>query len=297
MGQVQEAGGAVSEREPRLYWWKEAIIIVAFYTVYSMVRNQFGSARMAAEGVPRQAFNNAMRVIEAEARLGLFVEQTIQEWFLQLPRWTIQFWNSFYGTAHFVVTIGVFVVLFRRRPDVFPLWRNTLAAMTALAILGFALFPLMPPRLLDEPCPPVAYGAACIVDHPAREAHGRADGTFGFVDTLAEYGGPWSFDSGGMARLSNQYAAMPSLHIGWASWCAFACWPLARRRWVKAAVLLYPAATLFCIVVTANHFWLDGVGGLIVLAGGFAFGWTMQWFHRRRLARRDGVLAASDARP
>lgn len=292
---VEGASGTVRERVRRLYWWKEAIIIVAFYTVYSMVRNQFGSARVTEEGVPRHAFNNAMRIIEAEARLGLFVEQQIQEWFLELPRWTIQFWNSFYGTAHFVVTLGVFVVLFRRRPDVFPLWRNTLAAMTALAIVGFSLFPLMPPRLLDEPCPPTAYGGACIVDHPTRGSEGRADGTFGFVDTLAEFGGPWSFDSGGMAKLSNQYAAMPSLHIGWASWCAFAIWPLARRRWVKAAVLLYPAATLFCIVVTANHFWLDGVGGLLVLGVGLLIGWAMHETNQRRLDRHHAAASAASA--
>jgi hypothetical protein len=136
--------------------------MIAFYTIYSLVRNQFGSARIVEEGPPQQAFTNALRVIEWENSINLFVEQRIQEWFLAFPNWTIQFWNSFYGTAHFVVTLGVFIVLFVRRPDVFPLWRNTLAFTTALAIVGFSLFPLMPPRLLDEPCPPEAYGAACI---------------------------------------------------------------------------------------------------------------------------------------
>ena len=57
---------------------------------------------------------------------------------------------------------------------------------------------------------------------------------------------------------------MPSLHIGWALWCALAMWPLLRRRWQRVAVILYPLATLFCIIVTANHFWLDGVGGLVI---------------------------------
>ena len=61
--------------------------------------------------------------------------------------------NTYYGTAHFFVTLGIFILLFKRRPDVFGQWRNTLAAMTGLAIIGFVLFPLMPPRLLDAPCP------------------------------------------------------------------------------------------------------------------------------------------------
>jgi hypothetical protein len=270
----------------RLRWWKEALIVGAFYVVYTVVRNQFGSERLTEEGVPNQAFTNALRIMRWENSLNLFVEQRIQDWFLEFPRWIIQFWNSFYGTAHFVVTIGVFIVLFLRRPDVFPLWRNTLAFTTALAIIGFVLFPLMPPRLLDERCPPADFGGECI-QTPLRRELGvidPEDGTwsFGFVDTLAVYGGPWSFDSGGMAQLSNQYAAMPSLHIGWATWCAFAVWPLLRRRASRVLVLSYPAATLFCIIVTANHFWLDGVGGQLTLAAGFGLGWALHVFTQRR---------------
>ena len=156
----------------------------------------------------------------------------MQSWFLPY-RLFIQFWNTYYGTAHFIITLGVFILLYVKRADVFPQWRNTLAAMTALAIIGFAWFPLMPPRLLDEPCPipaeiaeaidaRVSYGGACIPSDL------RPEGGFGFVDTLAEYGGPWSFDSETMASISNQYAAMPSLHIGWSTWCAIALWPLLR---------------------------------------------------------------------
>ena len=139
---------------------------------------------------------------------------------------------------HFIVTLGVFVLLFLKRRDVFPQWRNTLAAMTALAILGFAFFPLMPPRLLDEPCPandPTSYGGACIYTSE------RPEGGWDFVDTLAEYGGPWSFDSETMASISNQYAAMPSMHIGWSTWCAVAVWPLLKRRWMKALVIAVSA--------------------------------------------------------
>jgi hypothetical protein len=270
------------ERQHRVFWWKEALIVAAFYAVYSWIRNLFGSNNIAADGVPDQAFTNAERVIEWQLWMGLYHEQTVQSWFLPY-RWFIQFWNTYYGTAHFFVTLGVFVLLFVKRADVFPQWRNTLAAMTALAIIGFAWFPLMPPRLLDEPCPrddPTSYGAACI------ESDLRPEGGFGFVDTLAEFGGPWSFDSEAMASISNQYAAMPSLHIGWSTWCAIAIWPLLRRRRTKALVLLYPAATLFAIVVTANHFWLDGIGGLVVFGVGALIGWGLHRWNQERLDRK-----------
>jgi hypothetical protein len=182
--------------------------------------------------------------------------------------------------------------------------------MTALAIIGFAFFPLMPPRLLDKPCPwpeegvptqPAlhdegSWGGECIDSDLRGE-----DDTFGFVDTLAEFGGPWSFDSETVAEISNQYAAMPSLHIGWSTWCALAVWPLLRRRWTKAAVFLYPAATLFCIVVTANHYWIDGVGGLIVFVGGVAIGMGLHRWNQDRLDRawhrRMLALTSEEAAP
>jgi PAP2 superfamily len=284
--QVAETSTA-PERQHRVYWWKEAIIVAAFYMVYSWTRNQFGSNKIAADGIPDQAFTNAIRVIRWETAINLFHEQTVQAWFLPY-KWFIQFWNTYYGTMHFIVTLGVFILLFKKRRDVFPQWRNTLAAMTALAIIGFAFFPLMPPRLLDEPCPatdPSSYGGACI------ETSERPPDGWGFVDTLSEYGGPWSFDSDTMASISNQYAAMPSMHIGWSTWCAVAVWPLLKRRWMKVLVALYPLATLFCIIVTANHFWLDGVGGLLAFGVGAMIGWGMHRWNQDRLDRRHIVMS------
>lgn len=273
---------SASKREHRLFWWKEVLITVAFYLAYSWIRNQFGSNAITDDGIPAVAFANAERIIRLELWIGLYHEQTVQSWFLPYD-WFIQFWNTFYGTAHFIVTLGVFVLLFVKRNDVFPPWRNTLAAMTALAIVGFAYFPLMPPRLLDEPCPATvdaSWGGACIPSN-IRPTEG-----FGYVDTLAEYGGPWSFDSEAMAAISNQYAAMPSLHIGWATWCAIAVWPLLRRRWAKVAAPLYPAATLFTIVVTGNHYWIDGIGGLVVFVVGALAGWGLHRWNTDHLDRR-----------
>ena len=160
--QVAEEAPA-PERQHRVFWWKEALIVAVFYVIYSWTRNQFGSNKIAADGVPEQAFTNAERVIHLERWMGLFHEQAVQSWFLPY-RGFIQFWNTYYGVAHFVVTLAVFVLLYVKRADVFPQWRNTLAAMTALAIIGFAWFPLMPPRLLDEPCPIPADVAEALSD-------------------------------------------------------------------------------------------------------------------------------------
>ena len=102
-----------------------------------------------------------------------------------------------------------------------------------------------------------------------------------------------------MQDISNQYAAMPSMHIGWSTWCAVAMWPLLRRRWQRAVVFLYPLATLFCIIVTANHFWIDGLGGLVCFAVGTLAGWGLHRWNQRRLDRKHlaalGIPEHADA--
>ena len=231
-------------RRSKLRWWKEVLYIAVFYGVYSFIRNTQGSATVSAE----HAFSNAREVIDVERALGLYFEEGLQQAFLD-SRWFIQLWNLFYGTFHFVVTIVALVLLFRRFPARYPRWRNTLAATTGLALIGFATYPLMPPRLL-----PASYG---------------------FVDTLRVYGGLWSFESGPVAQVSNQYAAMPSLHFAWSAWSALVLYPMLRRPWSRALVALYPAATTFAIVVTANHFWLDAAGGALVLGVGSLVGFRL----------------------
>lgn len=273
----------VSERDHRLFWWKEALIVGVFYAVYSWTRNQFGSNRLSIDPTtgnprPEQAFHNAERVIRFERFLGLFHEETLQDWFQPFD-WFMRVMNVYYGIAHFAVTICVFIVLFIKRKPVFPQWRNTLAAMTALAIVGFALFPLMPPRLLDKACVD-DYGGRCIESSLRPEGGG-----FGFQDSLSVYGGTWSFDDKGMADISNQYAAMPSLHVGWALWSAVALWPLLRHRWQRIVVLGYPLLTMFSIIVTANHYWIDGIGGLVVFAAGAVIGWGLHRWNQERLDR------------
>jgi PAP2 superfamily len=99
---------------------------------------------------------------------------------------------------------------------------------------------------------------------------------------LAKVGGLWSFDSGTMQAISNQYAAMPSLHIGWSLWSAVVLWPLVNRRWWRALLVVYPLLTLLCIVVTANHYWIDGLGGVATLFAGYGIARAVSTMWPRR---------------
>jgi hypothetical protein len=228
---------------PRLYWWREVLTIGIFYGVYTLVRN-FGIASDATA----EALRNAKQIIRIEEALSSFHEKAIQDAFIEWT-WFIKFWDVFYGSAHFIVTIVAIVWMFRRAPERYPVWRNTLAVTVALALVGFTIYPLMPPRLLDN--------------------HGL---NYGFVDTLQEVGGLWSFNSGTMSKISNQYAAMPSLHFAWSTWCACVLVPMIKPLWGKALMAMYPVITVFCIVVTANHYWIDALGGGIVLLIGYLVG-------------------------
>ena len=189
----------------------------------------------------------------------------------------VQAANVFYGTAHFVVTLGVFLLLYLKRKDVFPQWRNTLAVMTAVAIAGFALFPLMPPRLLGAPCS--EFGGACIGSGLRPEVGRSASST----------PSPCTADHGRSTPrgwpTSPTSTPMPSLHIGWATWSAIALWPLLHRWWQRAAVLAYPVLTMLVIIVTANHYWIGAVGGLVIFAVGAVVGWGIHRWNQDRLDR------------
>ncbi|HEX7275960.1 MAG TPA: phosphatase PAP2 family protein [Acidimicrobiales bacterium] len=246
-----EPVAAVDPARRGLRWWKEVGMILAFYLVYSVIRNTQGSAVVSEA----RALRNALQIIRWEKALGIYHEEAIQQRFLGWDGF-IEFWNLFYGTFHFVVTIFALVFLFRRFPARYRRWRNTLAATTALALIGFATYALMPPRLL-----------------PA---------SHGFVDTLRAYGSLWSFDSGAMNKISNQYAAMPSLHVAWAAWCTLVLFPAVRSWWAKALVVVYPVCTVFAITVTGNHYFLDAVGGLVVLGVGIVVGFAIAAALQRR---------------
>ena len=194
-------------------------MVIVFYLVYSIARNRFGSQRVEIGEEPLHAFNNAIRIIDWERALNLFHEQTLQAWFLDFTVF-LQFWNTFYGTAHFVVTAVAFVWLYRARPGAVPALAQRARGHHRARHRRVLAVPVMPPRLLDSSD---LYGGARF--EVAQDIE-----PYGFVDTLKVEGGPWSFDSGAMQKLSNQYAAMPSLHIAWSVWCVLVMWQLTRSR-------------------------------------------------------------------
>ncbi|MES9523091.1 phosphatase PAP2 family protein [Streptomyces capoamus] len=220
-------------RRPRL--WFEILLIAVSYWLYSLIRNAVPEQRA-------EALRNADWIWRAEHTLGISVEQSVNH-AVNSVSWLIVGMNYYYATLHFAVTIGVLVWVYRWHPGRYAATRTVLFATTGVALVGYYLFPLAPPRLM-------------------RGGH--------FVDTVTVHHTWGSMASGDLKHMSNQYAAMPSMHIGWSLWCGLTVFALASVPWARMLGLLYPAATLLVIVATANHFWLDAVGGMLCLAFGFA---------------------------
>ncbi|MEV0123516.1 phosphatase PAP2 family protein [Streptomyces sp. NPDC050703] len=220
-------------RRPRL--WFEILLIAVSYWTYSLIRN-------AVPEQKAQALRNADWLWNLEQHLGIAVERSVNH-AVDSVTWLIVGMNYYYATLHFVVTLGVLVWLFRAHPGRYAATRLVLFATTAVALVGYYLYPLAPPRLMNDST---------------------------FIDTVLVHHTWGSMASGDLKNMSNQYAAMPSMHIGWSLWCGLTIFALASVPWAKVLGLLYPVTTLVVIVATANHFWLDAVGGMICLAFGFA---------------------------
>lgn len=235
-------------RRPRL--WFEILLIAVSYWTYSLIRN-------AVPEQKSQALRNADWIWRAEQHLGIAVEQSVNH-AVNSATWLIVGMNYYYATLHFVVTLGVLVWLFRSHPGRYAATRTVLFATTAVALLGYYLYPLAPPRLMNGQ---------------------------DFIDTVLVHQTWGSMASGDLKHMSNQYAAMPSMHIGWSLWCGLTIFALASAPWAKILGLLYPTATLIVIVATANHFWLDAVGGMICLAFGIAVAWAWYGAMPHRLPR------------
>ncbi|MEU6327189.1 phosphatase PAP2 family protein [Streptomyces sp. NPDC047049] len=241
-------------RTPRLRF--EILLIAVSYWTYSLIRN----------AVPEQkakALRNADWIWQAEHSLGIAVEHTVNH-AVNSVTWLIVTMNYYYATLHFIVTIGVLVWLYRWHPGRYAAARLALFATTGIALTGYYFYPLAPPRLMP-------------------------DG--GFIDTLVNHGTWGSLASGNLASMSNQYAAMPSMHIGWSLWCGITIALLAGPLWCRALGLLYPATTLLVIVSTANHFWLDAMGGVLCLAFGFVVASVWYGTLPHRLSRVSPVTA------
>ncbi|MFJ3301921.1 phosphatase PAP2 family protein [Streptomyces sp. NPDC086549] len=248
-------------RRPRI--WFEVLLIAVCYWTYSLIRNAVPEQRGAA-------LRNADWIWRTEHRLDIAVEESVNHT-VNSVSWLIVGMNYYYATLHFVVTLGVLMWLYRSHPGRYAATRLVLFATTGVALVGYYLYPLAPPRLMNG---------------------GR------FVDTVMVHHTWGSMASGDLKHMSNQYAAMPSMHIGWSLWCGLTVFALAKMPWVRVLGLLYPATTLLVIVATANHFWLDAVGGVLCLTFGFTVAglWygTLPYALPRVVARGTGGTLLPD---
>ncbi|MBC6461595.1 phosphatase PAP2 family protein [Actinomadura sp. HBU206391] len=223
---------------PRL--WAELLLIAVCYGAYSVVRNLVPTQHAAA-------MQRAHEILEAERALHLDFEFAVNQFFVD-TRWLGVTANYYYATLHFIVTIGVLVWLYAWHPHHYVTYRWLLFGTTITALIGFWFYPLAPPRFLP-----------------------------GYVDTVVAFNTWGLYDSSPIATVSNQYAAMPSLHTAWSLWCALAVITIVRSRWVKIVAAGYPIVTVVVILGTSNHFILDAVGGGAVLAGGYVLTQTLTW--------------------
>jgi membrane-associated phospholipid phosphatase len=189
---------------------------------------------------PAEGYANALDLIDLQRRLGMAVtrvEIPMQEWVLRRDG-LIDFFNFYYRNFKSALYLSVVLCLVLRPERFMPIFRVFLIA-TVIALPMYALYPLAPPRLMAD------YGYA-------------------FVDTLAVYDGVKSSSDG--AGGANQFAAMPSMHIGWttiaAMWLAAAI-----PRWRIGLIVGLLHVTLMCVtvVVTGNHYLLDNVAGFAVV--------------------------------
>ncbi|MFJ3924230.1 bifunctional glycosyltransferase 87/phosphatase PAP2 family protein [Streptomyces sp. NPDC090022] len=212
----------------------ELLLIRVGYSLYSHIRAAAPNSRAVAEG-------NGSQILSIERALGIDIEHAVNHAVVGIG-WLEGFFNFYYTSFHFVIPLAILAVLYWRRPGDYRWARASLGLATVLALIGFWLYPLAPPRLMPG---------------------------LGFIDTVH---GPQDLANpqyGAMTAISNQYAAMPSLHFGWSLWCGIVIVVLAPKAWQKLLGVLHPLITVCAIVATANHWVLDAVGGAAVVAAGF----------------------------
>lgn len=235
------AGGPDTRAGQRRRLIRELLLVAGLFAVYK-------AGRLLSTDRTDEAFRNAGRIWDAERLLHLPGEGAVQR--LLLPgtgpgagagggagEVLVHAANTYYAAVHFPATALFLVWLYLRRPAHYLWTRRVLTAVTGAALALHLAFPLAPPRMLAA-------------------AH--------LVDTAQVYG-PAVYRSAPEAdTLANQFAAMPSLHFGWALMLAVGMIAATRSRW-RLLWLLHPLATLLVIVGTANHYWLDAVVATVLL--------------------------------
>jgi len=238
----------------RPHWWIEILLVWSIYQAYSYVRNLGGK-----ETAP--AMLNGEHILDIEKALHIDVELTLNRWLHDNP-WLENLAALHYHTLHWWVTIGVAVWLYCTNRPGYRRASLVLALTTIIALVGFYLIPTAPPRMFD-----------------------------GYLDTMS-YTSSWGWwgisGSPGPESITNEVAAMPSLHCGWAIWAGMMIALYARRRWLRVLGILYPMTTVFVVMATANHYLLDVVAIMVVLAVAMAVvyaPWHLLWGRLARLRR------------
>lgn len=206
---------------------RELLLVGSMFLAYKL-------GRVLISGQEDDAFSAAGRVWDLERWLRLPDEATLQQLVLGAD-WLVRSANAYYAWVHFPATAAVLLWTYLRRPDLYRWARTRLAVLTAAGFVVHVLVPLAPPRLAVA----------------------------GMVDT-GHTVGP-SVYGPSTAAFANQFAAMPSLHFGWALMVAIGLIAAARSRW-RWLWLLHPLVTLLVIVGTANHYWLDAIVAGALLA-------------------------------
>ncbi|WP_405725878.1 phosphatase PAP2 family protein [Streptomyces sp. NBC_01537] len=216
---IRLGGGEAVARPPLV---RELLLVAGLFLVYKL-------GRQAANGQVGDAFANARGVWGLERALHLPGEGVVQRVVLHSDA-LVHLANTYYATVHFPATAAFLVWMYLRRPAHYVWIRRVLTVLTVSALALHILMPLAPPRMLAET---------------------------GLIDTAAVYG-PSVYGPPATDTLANQYAAMPSLHVGWALAVAIGLIAATRGRW-RWLWLLHPLVTLLVVVGTANHYWLDGI--------------------------------------
>jgi hypothetical protein len=194
-------------------------------------------ARALADGKTSVAFDHSSEVWRWERMFHLPSELSLQHWVLHHPS-VAELANYYYMGVHFPFTGAVLVYFYLRRRSVYLPMRNTLVLLTAAGLVLAFVFPLAPPRMR---------------------------GDLGFTDVAATFGQSVYGPVG--SGTANQFAAMPSLHVGWAVLVGLSLVAAGRSRW-RWLWLAHPVLTIAVVVGTANHYWADGIvaGALLGLA-------------------------------
>jgi membrane-associated phospholipid phosphatase len=213
---------------------RQCLLFVGAYLLYQLVRGLVDGNDVA------KATWNAYKVINLEHTLHIWVEPSIQSWTLH-HQWLMDIADSTYLNAHYVLTLGALVWIYLKRNDSFYFVRNTFMVAMALALVGYALYPTAPPRLM-----------------PA----------WGFTDSIQQFTGI-TVEHGPSSALLNLYAAIPSMHVCFALMIGWPMARLVRNPIVRVAWALYPLFITFVVIATGNHYLTDVVlGGVTALASG-----------------------------